>query len=129
MNSLRTLAVAAAATLASAAAFMVVTPASARDADWGYRPWGYETQSYGRPARDLFERERRMDQWLHNGREEGRIDDWQAARLKRQLDGIRGWTIREAREHRGFLPDNDYNGISARLDDLAGRIRDAQCDG
>ena len=130
MVTSKKLAVAAAAVLASAAALTVAAPASAQDWGWGYRPWpGYEGQPYGRPARDLFERERRMDQWLRNGQEEERIDDWRAAHLRRELDGVRGWTIREAREHRGFLPNDDFNRIWARLDDLAGRIRDAQNEG
>ncbi|GEM_PF-6908914 len=123
-------AVAAAAALASLTALTAAAPASAQDWGWGYRPWsGYDAPAYGRPARDLFERERRIDQWLRNSQDEERIDDWRAARLRRELDGIRGWTFREAREHRGYLPDYDFNRISARLDDLAGRIRDAQYQG
>jgi hypothetical protein len=129
MVTSKKLAVAAAAALASIAALTAAAPASAQDG-WGYRPWsGYDAPAYGRPARDLFERERRIDQWLRNSQDEQRIDYWRAARLKRELDGIRGWTFREAREHRGFLPGDDFNRISARLDDLAGRIRDAQYQG
>lgn len=115
-----------AAAVASLGATAVVTPAAAQGY-WGYGGWrGFDVRPVGRPVGELFERERRMDQWLRNGIEQERIDDWRGAQLRRQLDGVRRWTVHEAREHRGFLPEDDYTRIWSRLDDLAGQIREAQ---
>lgn len=95
----------------------------------GGQPWrGYEDRDdlAGRPARELFDREDRLDQWIRRSAESDRLEAWQARRLSVQLEGIRRWTRSEAREHRWFLPAGDYARISQRLDQLTAQVRAQQ---
>lgn len=99
----------------------VSTSAQAQDYWRGY-------DEGGRPARELIQREYQIQTWMRRLEDQGSLQGWRARRAEDTLSGVRRWTWREARVHGGYLPGDDYERISSRLEQLASFLREARQD-
>ena len=84
-------------------------------------PVQYYERGYDRAA-SINEREARINSWIERGVSDGRITDWEARRLRRELGDI------QARE-RAFMSDGrldgyEYSELNRDLDRLADNVRD-----
>lgn len=107
--------------VAAACAALAGLSATAASAD----PWGHGWGRYydddadrGYSADQLFAREDRIGDQIRRLSYNGRFNRWEAGRAWRSLSEARQETMREAREHGGFLPAGDFYRISGRLNEL-----------